>query len=72
MLPPKRLVEHRQWRVLAIHLTWTVLALQGAVLLTLAMTPNKTPPDGRLFELLWASARKPQFYPLIALILFAP
>ena len=53
---------------MANHMSLVVMALQGAVLLTLVLTPTELPPRITLFELLWAAAREPEFYPLVALI----
>ncbi len=59
-------------RMLAIRMTWAVVALQGALLLTLALTPSD-PPDGpHLLQLIWASMHRPTFYPLIALLCAGP
>jgi len=49
-----------------------VMALQAAVLLTLLLTPTHPPARLTFFELLWASARRPTFYPLVALMLAGP
>ena len=50
----------------------SVVILQAALLLTLAVTPTD-PPDGpRLLELLWAWMHKPTFYPLAALLVGGP
>ena len=54
------------------HLAWVVVALQVAVLLALALTPGEPPPRVELFELLWAAARRPTFYPLVALLTAGP
>lgn len=57
---------------LASRLTTLVIALQGALLLTLWVTPTWTPPQMRLLELLWAWMHRPTFYPLVALIIGGP
>lgn len=57
---------------MAEHLALVVIALQAVLLLAFAATPTDPPPRITLFELLWASARKPTFYPLVALILAGP
>ncbi len=59
-------------RATAAKLTWCVAALQGAVLLTFALVPAKMPPNLPLMDLLWAASRRPQFYPLIALLVGGP
>ncbi len=50
-----------------------VLVLQVLVLVALALTPGE-PPAMRmaLLERLWAAARQPTFYPLIALLIGGP
>ena len=53
-------------------MAWAVVLLQGAMLLTLAVTPAEPPPRVTLFQLIWASARKPTFYPFVALLLAGP
>ncbi len=42
------------------------------MLLTLAVTPTDPPARMPLFELLWARAHKPSFYPLVALLIGGP
>lgn len=59
-------------RATAMKLTWAVAALQGAVLLTFALVPAKVPPRLPLADLFWAASRKPQFYPLVALLVAGP
>jgi len=59
-------------RATAMKLTWAVAALQGAVLLTFALVPANTPPRLPLMDLLWAASRKPQFSPLVALLVGGP
>lgn len=54
------------------HLTWLVVALQSAMLLTLWVTPTWQPPRVRLFELIWAWMHRPTFYPLAALMVVGP
>ena len=54
------------------HVALVIIALQAVLLLALAATPADPPPRITLFELLWASARKPTFYPLVALMLAGP
>lgn len=53
-------------------MTWAVLALQAALLLTLAVTPTDPPGGPRLLELIWAWMHKPAFYPLAALLVGGP
>ncbi len=70
----RRLVTAARKRAIAARLALVVLALQGAVLLALAMTPGDPPGGARLtlWQLLWASARKPTFYPLVGLLVAGP
>ncbi len=49
-----------------------VLALQAALLLTLAVTPSDPPSGPHLLRLLWASMHRPTFYPLVALLVGGP
>ena len=70
----RRSIAHllRRHRVGA-KLTWIVILLQGAMLLTLAVTPPMLlPPRVRFFELIWASMHEPTFYPLVALLIGGP
>ncbi len=56
-------------RSFATTLTWIVLALQGALLLTLVVDQSGPPELGlTLLEDLWALAHKPSFYPLVGMI----
>ncbi len=66
------LIPRRITRRAAHWMTWAVVLLQGAMLLTLAVTPAAAPPRGTFFQLLWASARKPTFYPFVALLIGGP
>ncbi len=59
-------------RAAATRLTWCVAAMQGAVLLSFALVPARMPPNLPLMDLLWASSRRPQFYPLVALLIAGP
>lgn len=54
-----------------MHLAMVVLALQVALLLTVALLPA-LPPRLTLFELLWAASHKPSFYPLLAMLVAGP
>lgn len=54
------------------RLTLGVISLQGALLLTLWVTPTWTPPRVQFIELLWAWMHRPTFYPLVALIAAGP
>ncbi len=51
-----------------MRLTWLVVALQAALLLTLAATPADPPTGPHPLQLLWAWMHKPTFYPLVALL----
>ena len=53
-------------------MTWMVIALQGALLLTLAVTPSDPPNGPHFMQLIWAWMHKPTFYPLIALLTAGP
>lgn len=53
-------------------MTWTVVALQAALLLTLAVTPGDPPRASHLLQLIWAWMHKPTFYPLVALLCAGP
>ncbi len=66
------IIPRRITRRAANWMTWIVVLLQGAMLLTLAVTPAEAPPRTTFFQLLWASARKPTFYPVGALLLGGP
>ncbi len=57
---------------LCMRLTCGVVVLQGAVLLTLWVTPTWTPPRIKLIELLWAWMHQPTFYPLAVLVAAGP
>ena len=59
-------------RSAAMQMTWIIAAIQATVLLVFTIVPAKTPPDLPLADLFWAASRKPQFYPLIAVITIAP
>ena len=65
--------KNRHWELhLGSRLTWVVIALQSAMLLTLWVTPTWQPPRVRLFELVWAWMHQPTFYPVAALIVVGP
>jgi len=50
-----------------------VALLQGAVLLTFAVTPTRwLPKPGDVWSLIWAYFHQPQFYPLLALMVGGP
>lgn len=53
-------------------MTWSVIALQAALLLTLAVTPSDPPNGPHIRQLIWAWMHKPTFYPLIALLIGGP
>ncbi len=53
-------------------LTWGVVLLQCSLLVTLAVTPTWTPPRMKIAELFWAWLHKPEFYPLVALVVLGP
>lgn len=70
----RRILSLKRQRAIAERASLVVLALQGAVLLALAVTPGD-PPGGQtltLWQLLWAASRKPTFYPLVGLLLAGP
>jgi hypothetical protein len=73
--PPKKAQKRRpRWkprvgRFAARYTFQTVLALQGAVLLTFFVDPSNPPASEGLSQLLWALAHKPSFYPVAALVL---
>lgn len=50
-----------------------VIALQVSLVLALVLVPGD-PPEVRLtwLELLWASARRPMFYPFVAVLIAGP
>lgn len=56
----------------ATRLAWAVVALQGALLLTLTVTEPADPPKGTVLELFWASTQRAVFYPLVALLIGGP
>ncbi|MEX1017711.1 MAG: hypothetical protein WD534_10180 [Phycisphaeraceae bacterium] len=68
----RRWIGHARRRRAAEHLALVVLALQAALLVTLAVTPSRLPPRLTLFELLWALPQRPTFYPFIAVLLAGP
>lgn len=55
-----------------MRLTWIVVGLQAALLLTLAATPTDPPSGSHFWQLIWAWMHKPTFYPLVALICAGP
>ena len=62
----------RRQRQLAQRMTALVAALHGALLLTLALDEDPLPWEVGLFELLWAAAHRPMFYPLVAVLIAGP
>lgn len=68
----KRWITLSRQRRIAQRLALVVLALQGALLVALAVTPGDPPASGTLWQLLWAASRRPTFYPLVALLLAGP
>jgi hypothetical protein len=60
----RRAVSHR--------LTWIVIGLQSALLLTLWVTPSDPPSGSHLMMMLWAWMHRPTFYPLVALLIGGP
>lgn len=62
-----KISRYLSWRMAA-----AVVIIQGAMLLTLWVTPTWTPPRVKFFELLWAWMHQPTFYPFIALLIGAP
>jgi hypothetical protein len=67
-----KLLSRKRQRQLETRLTLAVAALHAALVLTLAMDNDSLPLRVGLFELLWAAAHKPMFYPLVAVIVIAP
>lgn len=49
-----------------------MLLVQASVLLTFWVDPGPPPPEGRLWQQVWALFHRPSFYPLVALVCFAP
>lgn len=68
----KRFISLKRQRALAARMTLATLAMQGALLVTLAVTPGDPPGGATLWKLLWASSRKPTFVPLVILLLAGP
>jgi len=73
----RRSSRRRRWlpgnpRRHASRLFWGVVALQGAVLVAMAVTADWPRSGLTLFELLWAAAHKPLFYVLLALLIGGP
>jgi hypothetical protein len=65
MTPSRRRAASRK-------LTWSVIGLQAALLLTLAVTPTDPPSGSHLLQLVWAWMHRPTFYPLAALLVGGP
>jgi len=59
-------------RRMAVRLTWVVVGIQAALLVTLWVTPMWLPPKMRFMELLWAWMHRPTFYPLTVLVFAGP
>ena len=68
----KAWIKPRHRRQFAAWLTWGVVLLQTAMLVTLAVTPTWQPPRVTFFELIWAWMRQPTFYPFVLLLLGGP
>lgn len=68
----RRWLNSSRQRWLAQRLTLIVLAMQGALLVALAVTPGDPPTRGTLWQLLWAASRRPTFYPLVILLMAGP
>ena len=66
------MIKPRHKRRFARTLTWIVVALQGAMLLTWWVAPTWDPPRLHLFEVLWAWMHEPTFYPFVALLIAGP
>lgn len=58
------------------RLSWTlataVIALQGGMLATLAVTTQWQPPKVRVIEAIWAWTQNVSFYPLLLLLIGGP
>ena len=66
-------LTRKRYRVLAGRLTWTVAALQAAMLLAFWVDASQPPGAfGSLGEALWALAHRPSFYPLAAALIAGP
>ncbi|MEX2213357.1 MAG: hypothetical protein WD768_04475 [Phycisphaeraceae bacterium] len=65
-------IRPRHRRQFAAWLTWGVVLLQTAMLVTLAVTPTWQPPRVTFFELIWAWMHQPTFYPFAALLIGGP
>lgn len=59
-------------RTISQRLTWVVIGLQSALLITMWATPSDPPSGPHLLRLLWAWMHKPSFYPLVALLIAGP
>ena len=70
--PARKFIRPRRKRQVAGWLAWGVAALQGALLITLAVTPQWNPPAAKFFEIIWAWMHKPSFYPFVALLVLGP
>jgi hypothetical protein len=68
----RRLIKPWHRRLAAGWMTWGVALLQSAMLVTLAVTPGWDPPRAKFFEIIWAWAHKPSFYPVAALLVLGP
>lgn len=67
-----RLIKPQYKRTVAGWMTWGVVLLQTALLVTLAVAPRWNPPRGQFFEVVWAWMHKPSFYPFVALLIGGP
>ena len=63
----------RRRQRMAEHAALVVIALQVSLVLALVLVPGE-PPTTRMawVELLWASARRPTFYPFVAVLTAGP
>ncbi|MFW6060129.1 MAG: hypothetical protein ACODAQ_08100 [Phycisphaeraceae bacterium] len=69
---PRFISAQRKHRI-AEHMAMVVMAIQLSVVLALALVPGE-PPRMQIgfLEGLWASARRPTFYPFVALLTAGP
>lgn len=68
-----RIISVDRKRRMAEHMAMVVMAVQVSALMALMLVPGRPPIlQVEFLEMLWASARRPTFYPLVALFTAGP